>query len=160
MLSNRRTFAMLHLVRSILVIVGASALTTGTIQVPENVLEVVVVNGPFAGTYKPPTKDVICYHNKKEKIYTATWKDFNAHDAKAIDSAGINVSNPDDAGAKRGDVRITFGDPGQKPTMYSVYQEPLTLTIKGKGSEIAFQGQTKDGIQLRVNAKCLDVDEF
>ena len=151
---------MLHLVRSILVLAGVSALAAGSIQAPLNVLEVVVVNGPFAGTYKPPTSEVICYHNKKEKIYTATWKDFGAHDAKAIDSAGINVSNPDDTGAKRGDVRITFGDPGKNPTMYSVNQEPLTLTIKGKGSEIAFQGQTKDGIQLRINATCLDVDEF
>jgi hypothetical protein len=160
MLSLGRTFAMLHLVRSFLVIASATAFAVGPIQAPVNVLEVVVVNGPFAGSYKPPTSEVICYHNKKQKIYTATWKDFNTHAPNTIDSAGINVSNPDDAGEKRGDVQITFGNPDKKSTVYSVLQEPLTLTIKGKGSEIAFQGQTRDGIQLRVNAKCLDVDEF
>ena len=104
-----------HLVRLILtlilVITGASALAAACIQAPPNVLEVVVVNGPLAGTYKPPTSEIICLHAKKEKRYMAAWKDFNAHDAKVIAEAGINVSNPEDAGAKHGEVRIAFGDP-------------------------------------------------
>jgi hypothetical protein len=153
-----------HLVRLILtlilVITGASALAAACIQAPPNVLEVVVVNGPLAGTYKPPTSEIICLHAKKEKRYTATWKDLNAHDAKAIAEAGINVSNPEDAGAKHGEVRIAFGDPDKKTTVYSVDQAPLTLTMKGKGAEITFEGKTKEGIQLRVTAKCSDVEEL
>ena len=80
--------------------------------------------------------------------------------AKAIAEAGINVSNPDEAGAKHGEVRIAFGDPDKKPTVYSVDQAPLTLAKAGKGAEITFQGKTKEGIQLRVTAKCSDVDEM
>lgn len=151
-----------HLFRLILILVitGSTALATAGVQAPPNVLEVVVSNGPLAGTYKPPTSEVICMHAKKEKRYTTAWKDFNAHDAKAISEAGINVSNPDDAGAKHGEVRIAFGDPDKKPTVYSVDQAPLTLSMKGTGAEITIEGKTKDGIQLRVTAKCLDVENL
>jgi hypothetical protein len=144
----------------ILVITGATALAAAGVQAPPNVLEVIVVNGPLAGTYKPPTSEDICLHAKQEKRYTAAWKDFNAQGAKAISEAGINVSNPDDAGAKHGEVRIAFGDPDKKPTVYSVGQAPHTLTMKGKGAEITFEGKTKDGIQLRETAKCSDVEEM
>lgn len=97
---------------------------------------------------------------KKEKRYFATWKDFDAHDAKTIAEAGINVLNPDDAGPKHGEVRIAFGDPAKKPTVYSVNPGPLTMTMTRKGAEIMFRGKTKDGIDLRVTAKCSDVDQF
>jgi hypothetical protein len=146
--------------RIILAIVGAFALCPAGVQASPNVLEVVVGNGPLAGSYKPPVAEVICLHAKKQKVYSAAWKGFNAHDAKSIAEAGISVSNPDDAGAKYGDVRIAFGDQDKKPTVYSVNQAPLMLTIKGKGAEVAFQGKTKDGIQLRVTAQCLDVEEM
>lgn len=126
----------------------------------ENTLEIVVGNGPHAGTYKPPAENIICLHYKKEKRYTAAWKDFDAHDAKTIAEAGINVSNPDDAGAKHGEVRIAFGDPNKKPTVYSAERAPLTMTMKGRGAEIMFQGKTKDGTELRVTAKCSDVEQF
>ena len=125
-----------------------------------NMLEIVVDNGPHAGTYKPPAEAIICLHAKQQKRYSAAWKDFDAHDAKAIAEAGINVSNPDEAGAKQGEVRIAFGDPDNKPTVYSVDQAPLTLTKTGKAAEITFQGKTKNGIQLRVTAKCVDVEEM
>ena len=143
-----------------LFITGTTTLTAAAVQTPPNVLEIIVGNGPLAGTYKPPTAEVICLHAKKEKRYTAAWKDFNAHDAKAISEAGINVSNPDDAGAMHGEVRIAFGDPDKKPTVYSVDQAPLTLSMKGTGAEITIEGKTKDGIQLRVTAKCLDVENL
>ena len=42
----------------------------------------------------------------------------------------------------------------------AVDQAPLTLSMKGKGAEITFEGKTKDGIQLRVTAKCLDVEKM
>lgn len=54
-------------------------------------------------------------------------------------------------------MRIAFGDPDKKPTVYSVDQAPLTLSMKDTGAEITFEGKTKDGIQLRVTAKCSDV---
>ena len=138
-------------------ILGTTAYALAAAQA-ENTLEVVIGNGPHAGTYNPPAENIICMHYKKEKRYFATWKDFDARDAKAIAEAGINVLNPDDPGAKHGEVRIAFGDPDKKPTVYSVYQAPLTLTLKGNGAEITFQGKTKDGIQLRVTAKCSDVE--
>jgi len=34
------------------------------------------------------------------------------------------------------------------------------MTMKGKSAEITFQGKTKDGIELRVTAKCSDVEEL
>lgn len=148
------------LARTILVIVGACALCSAGVRASPNVLEVVVGNGPLAGSYKPPVAEVICLHAKKQKVYSAAWKGFNVHDAKAIAEAGISVANPDEAGAKYGDVRIAFGDQDKRPTVYNVNQAPLTLTIKGKGAEVAFQGKTKDGIQLRVAAQCLDVEEM
>ena len=153
---GRPTVILVTLVASVLV-VAAYALAAAQ---DENTLEIVVGNGPHAGTYKPPAENIICLHYKKEKRYTAAWKDFDAHDAKAIAEAGINVSNPDDAGAKHGEVRITFGDPNKKPTVYSVERVPLTMTTKGRGTEITFQGKTKDVTEFRVTAKCSDVEEF
>ena len=146
----------------ILFLTGLLALTVSAFaSVPAgNTLEIVIGNGPHAGTYKPPADAVICLHAKKQQRYSAAWKDFDAHDAKAIAEAGINVSNPDEAGAKHGEVRIAFGDPDKKPTVYSVDQAPLTLAKAGKGAEITFQGKTKEGIQLRVTAKCSDVEEM
>ena len=155
-----------HLVRPtvILVTVVASVLAVAVYALAaaqaENTLEIVVGNGPHAGTYKPPAESIICMHYKKEKRYFATWKDFDAHDAKTIAEAGINVLNPDDAGPKHGEVRIAFGDPAKKPTVYSVNPGPLTMTMTRKGAEIMFRGKTKDGIDLRVTAKCSDVDQF
>jgi len=151
---------MSHLLRLILLLVCTGALVGARVEAPPNVLEVVIGNGPHAGTYKPPASEVICMHVKNDKRYTAAWKDFNAHDPKALAEVGINVSNPDDAGAKRGEVRIAFGDPAKKPTVYSVDKVPVTFATKGKGSEIAFQGKTKEGIQVQVTSKCSDVEEL
>jgi hypothetical protein len=151
---------MTHFTRVTLVFVSSYALCSAGAGAAPNVLEVVVGNGPLAGSYKPPVSEVICLHAKKQKVYSAAWKDFNAHDAKALAEAGISVSNPDEAGTKRGDVRVAFGDPDRKPTVYSVNQVPLAMTGTGKGAEIGFQGKTSDGIELRVTAKCLEVEEM
>ena len=167
---------MSHLVRSILLIAGVIALAAARVEAPPNVLEVVIGNGPHAGTYKPPESEVICMHAKKQRIYAATWRNLHeeinalfvpgaqgknkADDPKAMSEAAIKVSNPDDPAAKYGDVLVAFGDPAKKHVEYNVYAAPLTLTIKGKGAEILFQGKTKDGIQLRVTGKCSEVDEM
>src|SRR6478735_3226157 len=88
----------------------AVALPLSAAQAPANVLEIVVANGPLAGTYTPPATEVICLHAKKQHRYSAAWKDFSPKGAKAIAEVGINVSNPDDTGAKQGEVRVAFGD--------------------------------------------------
>ena len=124
-----------------------------------NVLEIVVANGPLAGTYNPPAAEVICLHAKKQKRYSAAWKDFSPKGAKAIAEAGINVSNPDDAGAKQGEVRIAFGA-ARARVVYSVDAVPLTMTPRGSGMDIAFDGKTRDGIGLRVRAACQDVEQL
>jgi hypothetical protein len=124
-----------------------------------NVLEIVVVNGPFAGTSKPPVTEVICVHAKKQRVYATSWKNPTARDPRATSEGGLSVSNPDEAGAKSGDVRIAFGDPDRKPVVYDLNQVPMTQTIPGQGADISFQGRTRDGIQLRISANCADVEE-
>lgn len=125
-----------------------------------NGLEIVVVNGPLAGTYTPPAAEVICLHAKKQRRYSAAWKDFSPKGAKAIAEAGINVSNPDDAGAKQGEVRVAFGDGAGKPVVYSADAVPLSMTPRAKGVDIAFDGKTRDGIGLRIKASCQDVEQM
>jgi len=111
-------------------------------------------------SYKPPAAEVICLHAKRQKRYSAAWKDFSPKGAKAIAEAGINVSNPDDAGAKQGEVRVSFGDATSKPVIYSVEAVPLSMTPRGKGMDIAFDGKTRDGVGLRVKASCQDVEQM
>jgi hypothetical protein len=138
----------------------AAASPLAAAQAPPNVLEIIVANGPLAGTYKPPATEVICLHAKKQKRYSAAWKDFSPKGTKAIAEAGINVSNPDDAGPKQGDVRIAFGDAASKPVVYSADAVPLAMTPHGKGMDIAFDGKTRDGIGLRIKASCQDVEQM
>jgi len=93
-------------------------------------------------------------------------KDFDARDLKKIGEAGINVTNPDDAGPKRGTVQVNFGardDKGATKYFISIPGDsagPITLTRNGKSADLAFQGRTKDGISIRVTAKCLEVEEL
>jgi hypothetical protein len=141
-------------------LLAGAAVPVEAAQAEPNVLEIVVANGPLAGTYKPPAAEVICLHAKRQKRYSAAWKDFSPKGAKAIAEAGINVANPDDAGAKQGEVRIAFGDAASKPIVYSVDAAPLSMTARGKGMDIAFDGKTRDGVGLRVRASCQDVEQL
>ena len=60
--------------------------------------------------------------------------------------------------ARIGDVSVGLRDPdASKNSSYELKSVPITLTIKGKGAEISFDGKTKDGIQLRVTAKCSEM---
>src|SRR4051812_2577212 len=132
----------------------------------DNSLEIVLDNGPHAGTYKLQTSAVMCMHFKQQKQVTAVYKDFDASDPNKIGEAGINITNPDAAGPKRGDVLVAFGGRENKSAArYSVSipgesAGPITLTRSGKEAGLAFQGRTKDGISLRVTAKCADVEEL
>lgn len=138
----------------------AAALPLSAAQAPLNGLEIVVANGPLAGTYTPPATEVICLHAKKQHRYSAAWKDFSPKGAKAIAEVGINVSNPDDTGAKQGEVRVAFGDGAGKPVVYSADAVPLTMTARGKGVDITFDGKTRDGVALRIKASCQDVEQL
>ena len=131
-------------------------------QSAPDVIEVVVLNGPHAGTYQSASSETICAHYKEMKWTFATWRGDEAPDPKKLSAAAIKVLNPEQAGPKHGDVQIAFGtEPGKKVVAdYKVTDVPVTLTTKGKGVEMSFDGQTKEGVGLRVNAKCSEVENL
>lgn len=139
---------------------GIGSIADARVRAESNVLEIIVGNGPFTGTYKPPASEVICMHATQQKVYAASYKNFAVKGAKALAEGGVSVSNPDAAGAKVGDVLVSFGDAAKKPTVYAVNGAPLTITRRGAGADIVFVGKTKDGIELRVTAKCVDVEKL
>jgi hypothetical protein len=105
-------------------------------------------------------------HFKQQKQLTAVYKDFDAKDPKKVGEAGINILNPEEAGAKRGNVLVNFGGRGDKSAAkYSISipadsPGPLTVTRTGKAADLTFQGKTKDGISIRVTARCPEVEEL
>ena len=150
-------------VRACLMIAACSLLVAAVgAQSAPDVIEVVVLNGPHAGTYKTPSSETICAHYKEMKWTFATWRGNEAPDPKKLSAAAIKISNPEQAGPKRGDVQIAFGtEPGKKVVAdYKVTDVPVTLTTKGKGVEMSFDGKTKEGVGLRVNAKCSEVENL
>jgi len=149
---------MKQLVRSALIAAGAVALAAARTHVAPNPLQLVIANGPFAGTYDARGTETICLHAKMQKMYAASFKDFNAHGAKAFAEAGIKVDNPDLPGPKFGDLHAAFGDDQKYSVEYDVYNVPITMTPKGKGADLAGAGKTKDGIQMRVTASCQDLE--
>lgn len=157
---------MLHSVALFLIVVGASlfnvaALSGGAAQ--DNTLEIVIGSGPHAGTYRPPTSPIICM-DAKQRQFTAAYKDFDAGDPKKLSEAVINIANPTDAGTKRGDVLISFGDPARKPvSQYTISiptdsAGPLTFTRNGKTADLSFRGRTKDGTPVQITARCSSID--
>ena len=161
------TVSTLHPVRVILGFAGASVLGLAALAAagaePVNTLEIVVGNGPHAGTYKPA--GIMCINMKApNRRYFAVFTDFDASGSAMPSEGAISVSNPDEAGTKWGEVTITFRD--KNPSVYKVSlfprdaKEPLTMTRSGKRTDLVFQGQTKDGIRLRVAATCVQTDEL
>ena len=152
-----------RLVRTYLMIATCSLLAGAVrAQSAPDTIDVVVLNGPHAGTYKTPSSETICAHYKEMKWTFATWRGNDAPDPRKLSAAAIKVSNPEQAGPKRGDVQIAFGtEPGRKVVAdYNVTDVPITLTTKGKGVEMSFDGKTKEGVGLRVNAKCSEVENL
>jgi hypothetical protein len=150
-------------VRTFLVIATCSLLTAAVGgQSAPDAIDVVVLNGPHAGTYKTPSSETICAHYKEMKWTFATWRGNEAPDPKKLSAAAIKVLNPEQPGPKHGDVQIAFGtEPGKKVVAdYKVTDVPVTLTTKGKGVEMSFDGKTKEGVGLRVNAKCSEVENL
>ncbi|HLG59784.1 MAG TPA: hypothetical protein VI485_30875 [Vicinamibacterales bacterium] len=129
-------------------------------------LEIVIGGGPHAGTYKLPGDGTICMHMKAQKRFSCAYRDVDAKDPKTVNSAGINIFNPDDPGPKQGEVNIRFGDPGDKRSVaYGLFiprdsKGPLTLTRSGKAATLTFEGQTANGIKLQFTAKTASVSEF
>ena len=129
-------------------------------------MEIVIGNGPHAGTYKLSAGKTTCLYVKTDKQFSAAYKDVGANDPKRVSGVGINVFNPDDPGPKQGQVNIRFGDPdGKRPAPYVVViprdsKGPLGLTRSGQAATLTFQGQTKSGIDLQVTAMCAQVVEF
>jgi hypothetical protein len=154
---------MSRLVRTFLMIVACSLLAVAVrAQSAPDTIEVVVLNGPHAGTYKTPSSETICAHYKQMKWTFATWRGNEAPEPKKLSAAAIKVSNPEQAGPKRGEVQIAFGtEPGKKVVAdYNVTDVPITVMTKGKGVEMSFDGKTKEGVGLRVNAKCSEVENL
>jgi hypothetical protein len=157
-------------IRQFVLVAGASALgaaAPGNAHAQAvNALEIVIGSGPQAGTYKLPATNMICLRTKQPNQFSAAYKDFNARDPKTPSGVGFNVFNPDEAGPKQGEINIRFGDPDRKrPVLYEVSisgdsKGKLTLTKNGKVVDLTFQGQTKDGVTLRVTAKCGQIMEY
>jgi hypothetical protein len=160
---------MTHVSRGIRLAVGVVALgaltpLVASAQKAGNILEIVVGSGPYAGTYRAPTDEVVCLYVKKQPQFTVSYKNFSPNGAKAFAEGGMNVDNPDETGAKRGRVLITFGT-SDKPRFYDVSVPgpgtgPITLQRSGTRAEMAYQGKTKDGIPVRVTATCSDIDQM
>ena len=161
---------MTHVSRRIRLVAGVVALGALTPLVASaqkatgNILEIVVGSGPYAGTYKAPTDQVICLYVKKRPQFSVSYKNFSPNGAKALAEGGVNVDNPDDAGAKRGHVLITFGS-DKKPSFYDLTVPgagtgPITLKRSGANAELSYQGKTKDGVPVRVTATCSDIDQM
>ena len=139
-----------HVVRTVLTFAGASLLVASKVQSAPDGVEVVILNGPNAGTYKSVSDETVCVHFKAQKFSTATWRDAAIKDPKKMSAAAIKVDNPEQAGPKKGDVEIDFGDRSVKnPVTFRVSREPVTMTVKGKSAVFTFEGVIK-GITLKV----------
>ena len=120
----------------------------------KNVLDVVVVGGPFAGTYH--RVDVICMHAQRQRVFSAAYKDFNPTGARSFLEGGVEVRDPDVAGAKRATVSLSFGDPAN-PTTLQISHEPVSFAMQPGGASIAFEGKTDSGVRIKLTAACYDV---
>lgn len=64
---------------------------------------------------------------------------------------------PDAPGAKSGELTVGFRATAKPATQYLITKIPVTLTSKAKGAEVAGEGKTKDGIQIRVTISCAEI---
>jgi hypothetical protein len=135
----------------VLTIAGACLSAVARAQTGQDVIEVVILNGPNAGTYKTPSDETICMHHKEMKFHAVTWRDLENH-PKKLSIANIQVANSDQPGPKHGQVQIVFGD-GKTPAEYSIKEAPITMTMQGKGGVLSFEGSVK-GISIKVTGTC------
>ena len=97
--------------RLFVAVAGASTLGVAALAYAprDPTLEIVIGNGPHAGTYTLPPADVMCMHFKEGKNVTAVFKDFDAKDPKKVAEAAINVWNPDEAALSGEVCRFRLG---------------------------------------------------
>jgi hypothetical protein len=147
------------LVQSVVLLAGIAALSAAR-SAPGNKLSVVVANGPHAGTYDSKTTDVQCFHSRSQEILAATFNNRDPRSDRSGVQSGIRVYKPDAPGAKSGEVEVGFGPFAKLTTDYLITKIPITVTPKGKGADIAGEGKTKDGIQIRVSASCAEIQQW
>lgn len=147
---------MKQLIRSALIVAGAVSLAAARPHAVPNPWTIVVGNGPFAGTYSAKAEEVICLNAKPQKFFAASFRDFDAVGARALQAGGIKVDDPDVAGPKKGDLTVSIGV-GKGSATYDVSNIPIAFTAKGKSRELSGAGKTKDGIALKITATCNDI---
>jgi hypothetical protein len=133
-----------------------------------DMMELVIGNGPHAGTYKFPGKGlIICMQQKSSDQLSAVFKDMDAKDIKQLSGVGFNVFKPNAAGAKTGGIRVTFGDPfnAKQQATYEVMipgdsKDPISMARSGKSLSLAFAGATKSGISLQLKMSCDEVGSY
>lgn len=135
-----------------------------------NAMQIVVGNGPVAGTYRIRPYDVNCVSTangiaasfkfvgipSKEKPHVSNLR---VSSAEALSEAQVVVDNPTDREPKHGSLALTFGNRGEHPVKYLVFVPgggTLVQTAAGPGLAFAFKGRTKDGIALEASAICRD----
>ena len=128
---------------------------------PQNVITVVVSDGPFAGTY---TADATgCLHVKDRNTLGCGYKQFATHPkTKTLEEAGIQVDTVSRGpGARTGDVIVKFLD-GSGDTLhdYSLTNVPMTFSRNGNVQQLSFEGRTKEGVRMRVTGLIVEVEEF
>jgi len=141
--------------RTFLVVAGASLLVGSRFQALVDGVEVVILNGPNAGTYKSVSSETVCAHFKDQKFSTVSWSDTDIKDPKKMSAAGIKVDNPELAGPKRGQVEISFGG----HAMAYLASVPVTMNVKGKSAVFTFEGSIK-GTKMKVTGTCKMIEEL
>lgn len=149
---------MKHLIRSALVLASAAALAAARAPAAANSLTMVVTGGPYAGTYQARADRLMCFYAKDQNSYGATFRDEKANTPRSLAAGGIVVDRPYVAGAKVGDLHVTFGTDAKTSMSYDVYAVPVTITLKGKGADLAGAAKTKQGVSLRITASCAKSD--
>jgi hypothetical protein len=143
--------------RTAILAAGVSVISAARPYAAPNPMTVVVVNGPYAGTYSARADEVICLHAKAQKSYAASFKDFEASSPRGFAEGGLNVSNPDVPGPKTGELLAAFGTKDKRSAVYDIVDAPITMKTTAKGADFVGSGKTKEGIQIRVTASCVDV---
>lgn len=128
---------------------------------PQNLITVVVSDGPFAGTYT--AEATACLHVKDRDTLGCGWKQFATHPkTKTLEEAGIQVDTVSRGpGARTGDVIVKFLD-GSGDTMhdYSLSNVPMTLSRNGTVQQLSFEGKTREGMRMRVTGILVEIEEF
>ena len=149
-----------QLIRSALVLAGAAGLAAARPSTPAGSETIVVTGGPYAGTYQVRAERLLCFYAKDGDVYGATFLDEKASTPRSLYQGGIVVDKPYVAGAKIGALHAKFGSDPKQSISYDVYSVPVTMTLKGKGADVAGVAKTKEGVTLRITASCQSTDQL